>query len=321
MKQQHTLLPCGFREEALIASALDEADATLQHAVHVHIRQCQACSHLFDTYQGLQQVFTALQDTSAVEEPLRQAREKLTQRLTPQPVVRLRYRLFASAVGALCIAKSAQGVPLLAWQPQAAPFLAALEAQGGVEVQEDGAELQDLIAELQAYLAGTRERLDWPLDERFMRSPFQRQVLKVTAGIPYGAVMSYQSVADAIGQPKAVRAVAQALRRNPLAIVIPCHRVVGRTGHLTGYAGGLESKQALLAHEGVPLLTRPAGVCIDQERMYVGWRTERWYCKPHCPSLAAITPGDTLLLSPRAIAAHTEFAPCDVCHPEAAAAG
>jgi len=142
----------------------------------------------------------------------------------------------------------------------------------------------------------------------------------VTAAIPYGAVMSYHSIAAALGHPKAARAVGQALRSNPLAIVIPCHRVIGHTGHLTGYAGGLERKQALLAHEGIPLRTRRAGVFIDRERMYVGWRTERWYCRPHCPSLAAITPGDMLFLSPRVIAARAEFAPCDVCHPEVALA-
>jgi O-6-methylguanine DNA methyltransferase len=318
MKQPHTILPCGFHEEALIAAALDEADATLQHAVQAHTRQCQACRRLFDTYQSLQQVFTTLQDTSAMEAALRQAGERLAQRLVPKPVVRLAYRYFTSAVGELCIAQSAQGVPLLAWQTHAAPLLATLKVQEGVEVQEDGAALQALVAELQAYLAGTRERLEWPIDERLMRSSFQRQVLQVTAGIPYGAVMSYQGVAAAIGQPKAVRAVAQALRRNPLAIVIPCHRVVGRTGHLTGYAGGLERKQALLAHEGVPLQTRSAGVFIDQERMYIGWRTERYYCQPHCPSLAAITPDDMLFLSSRVVATRAEFAPCAVCRPEVA---
>jgi O-6-methylguanine DNA methyltransferase len=129
-------------------------------------------------------------------------------------------------------------------------------------------------------------------------------------------VMSYQSVAAALGRPQAVRAVAQALRANPLAIVVPCHRVVGQTGHLTGYAGGLERKSALLTCEGVPLLTRPTGILVNQERMYVGWRTEQAYCTPRCPSLVHLPPGDRLLLSSRAIATQHDFVPCEVCHPE-----
>jgi O-6-methylguanine DNA methyltransferase len=160
--------------------------------------------------------------------------------------------------GKLCIAQSEHGVALVTWETQAARFLSRLERQAGVTVHEDQEALQALLSELQAYLAGTCDRLPWPIDARCVRSTFQRDVLHMTATIPYGAVMSYQSVAAALGQPKAVRAVAQALRYNPLAIIIPCHRVIGQTGHLTGYAGGLERKCSLLTCEGVPLLQRPA---------------------------------------------------------------
>ena len=316
MKHRRFSLPCGFREEALIAVAIDEADTALQQAVQAHLHSCQPCNHLFERYRDLQQVFTRLQDTSILEEPLQHARERLAQRLEPRPVMRLRYGLLPSALGMLYIATSERGVALVAWQDQAAQFLSTLAAPAGCEVQEDGAALRMLLAELQAYFAGTRERLAWPVDECFVRSPFQRAVLQVTAAIPYGAVMSYQSVAAALGQPRAVRAVAQALRRNPLAIVVPCHRVIGQTGHLTGYAGGLERKSALLTCEGIPLLRRPAGVLVNRERMYVGWRTERAYCTPHCPSLAAMPPGERLLLSSHAATAHEDFIPCDVCHPE-----
>jgi methylated-DNA-[protein]-cysteine S-methyltransferase len=316
MKQRRTSLPCGFQEDALIAAALDEADTTLQQAVHRHIRTCQECSGLWVRYRSLQQVFTTLQDTRSLEEPLHRAQERLTQLLVRRPVVHLAYHWFPTTLGTLCIAKSAQGVSLLTWELQARQLLSTLGRQAGVEVHEDEAALQALGGELQAYLAGTCDHLPWSIDERCMRSAFQREVLKLTATIPYGAVMSYQGLAAALGQPKAVRAVAQALGHNPLAIVIPCHRVIGQTGHLTGYAGGLERKGTLLSHEGIPLLTRPGGVFINKERMYVGWRTERAYCKPHCPSLAGLTPGDRLLMSPRAIAVQHDFVPCDVCHPE-----
>jgi O-6-methylguanine DNA methyltransferase len=316
MKQRRTSLPCGFQEDALIAAALDEADTTLQQAMHRHIRTCQECSGLLAQYRSLQQVFTTLQDTRGLEEPLCRAQERLTQLLVRRPVVHLVYHWFPTALGTLCIAKSALGVSLLTWEAQARQLLSTLGRQADVEVHEDEAALQAISSELQAYLAGTREHLPWSIDERCMRSAFQREVLKLTATIPYGAVMSYQGLAAALGRPKAIRAVAQALGHNPLAIVIPCHRVIGQTGHLTGYAGGLERKCTLLSHEGIPLLTRPSGVFINKERMYVGWRTERAYCKPHCPSLVGLAPGEQLLVSPRAIAAQHDFVPCDVCHPE-----
>jgi hypothetical protein len=96
--------------------------------------------------------------------------------------------------------------------------------------------------------------------------------------------------------------------------------VVGRTGQLTGYAGGLERKQALLAHEGVPLVRRAGALCIDQTHMYVGWRAERAYCRPQCPTLATLPPGDMLLISPAAVVAQADFMPCDVCHPDTVSA-
>jgi methylated-DNA-[protein]-cysteine S-methyltransferase len=316
MKQRRTTLPCGFQEEALIAVALDEADTTLQQVVQRHMRTCQACSGVLAQYRSLQQILTTLQDTRSLEEPLHRAQERLTQLLVRWPVVDIAYHWFPTALGTLCLATSAQGVSLLTWEAQARQWLSTLARQAGVEVHEDEAALQAFHSELQAYLAGTSVQLPWSIDERCMRSAFQREVLKLTATIPSGAVMSYQGLAAALGQPQAVRAVAQALGHNPLAIVIPCHRVIGQTGHLTGYAGGLERKCTLLAHEGIPLLTRPGGVFIDKARMYVGWRTARAYCQPHCPSLVDLAPGDRLLMSPRAIAAQHDFVPCDVCHPE-----
>lgn len=317
MKPSHSRL-CGFCEDALIAVALDEAEAVLRQEVGAHVRRCHPCRQLFARYRSLQPLFARLRDTRACEDALQKATETLSRRLARTPAGRLRHHRFTCAAGAGCIAASERGVAVVAWQARAPQLLARLQARRDLEVQEDGETLHALAAELQAYLAGARTRLAWPIDERFMRSAFQRDVLRLTAQIPYGAVMSYQGVAEALGRPKAMRAVAQALRWNPLAIVIPCHRVIGRTGHLTGYAGGLETKRLLLRQEGIPLLARPAGVYIDTDRMYVGWRTERSYCLPQCPSLAAITPGERLLLSSRSLTAQPEFAPCDVCHPEAA---
>ncbi|HIY72520.1 MAG TPA: methylated-DNA--[protein]-cysteine S-methyltransferase [Candidatus Intestinimonas merdavium] len=100
---------------------------------------------------------------------------------------------------------------------------------------------------LLSYLAGERQGLALPLAP--VGTDFQRSVWTALKAIPYGQTRTYGEIAAAIGRPKAVRAVGQANHHNPLPIFLPCHRVVGSGGTLTGYAGGLEMKKALLALE------------------------------------------------------------------------
>ncbi len=102
--------------------------------------------------------------------------------------------------------------------------------------------------EILAYLRGERRSFDLPLDP--MGTPFQQTVWAELRRIPYGETRSYAQVAAGIGKPKAVRAVGQANHRNPLPIFIPCHRVIGASGKLTGYGGGLDLKEKLLELEG-----------------------------------------------------------------------
>jgi methylated-DNA-[protein]-cysteine S-methyltransferase len=101
--------------------------------------------------------------------------------------------------------------------------------------------------QLTAWFRGERTGFDLPL--RPAGTPFQREVWRALAAIPHGETRSYAEVARAIGRPAAVRAVGAANARNPISIVVPCHRVVGASGDLTGYAGGLARKRWLLAHE------------------------------------------------------------------------
>ena len=103
-------------------------------------------------------------------------------------------------------------------------------------------------AQLAEYFRGERSRFDLPLSPR--GTPFQRRVWELLATIPYGRTWTYRQLAEAAGKPTAVRAVASANARNPLSIVVPCHRVVGSDGSLTGYAGGLARKRFLLDLEG-----------------------------------------------------------------------
>ena len=103
--------------------------------------------------------------------------------------------------------------------------------------------------ELLAYLAGERRDFDLPLAPQ--GTPFQRKVWSALADIPYGQTITYGELARRVGCPKGSRAVGQANHRNPLPILLPCHRVVGANGTLTGYGGGLELKEWLLRLEGI----------------------------------------------------------------------
>lgn len=111
--------------------------------------------------------------------------------------------------------------------------------------------LAEAVRQLDEYFAGTRREFE--LDLAPQGTPFQLAVWNALLAIPYGATASYGDIARAVGRPNAVRAVGQANGRNPLAIVVPCHRVIGSDHSLTGYGGGLERKRFLLSLEGAQL--------------------------------------------------------------------
>lgn len=113
----------------------------------------------------------------------------------------------------------------------------------------DNAVLRQAAEQLQQYFAGERTAFDLPLDLGY-GTTFQQQVWQRLLDIAAGATSTYGAIGLRLGNPKAVRAVGAAVGRNPISIIVPCHRVVGSDGSLTGYAGGVERKQALLQLEG-----------------------------------------------------------------------
>lgn len=113
--------------------------------------------------------------------------------------------------------------------------------------QRDPGKLQFARVQFEEYFAGTRQTFDMPLHP--LGTPFQLSVWKALAKIPYAATTSYGELARRIGNPKAMRAVGAANGRNPLPIVVPCHRVIGGDGSLTGFGGGLPTKRFLLTLE------------------------------------------------------------------------
>ena len=112
------------------------------------------------------------------------------------------------------------------------------------ELQADHPILLLTKRQLSEYFSGIRKTFDIPLAAK--GTPFQMQVWQALCDIPYGHSMSYQELADYIGNPKAVRAVGSANGKNPISVIVPCHRVIGKSGQLTGYAGGVARKKALL---------------------------------------------------------------------------
>ena len=116
---------------------------------------------------------------------------------------------------------------------------------------KQAAPLQWTIAEMQRYFAGERMQFTCPLDLR--GTPFQLLVWEQLCRIPYGETCTYGEIALAIGRPTASRAVGAANGANPIPVIVPCHRVIGSDGSLTGYAGGLANKSWLLSLEGVRL--------------------------------------------------------------------
>lgn len=114
--------------------------------------------------------------------------------------------------------------------------------------RRDGAPFADVKRELEAYFAGTLVEFTTPFSPP-AGTPFQRAVWTALSDIPFGATVTYREIARRVGRPTAMRAVGAANGRNPISIIVPCHRVIGAGGSLTGYGGGLDRKQWLLEHE------------------------------------------------------------------------
>jgi methylated-DNA-[protein]-cysteine S-methyltransferase len=161
----------------------------------------------------------------------------------------LYYGRLTTPLGPVLAAVSDRGLVGVSFDSEAEAFGAALRRRHGMTVVRSDARLAPVRRQLREYLAGTRRRFELPVDLRTV-SPFQRRVLTAARRIPRGRVLSYGELARRIGSPGSSRAVGQALGRNPVPIVIPCHRVVAGGGRLGGYVGGASIKRTLLRLEG-----------------------------------------------------------------------
>lgn len=154
------------------------------------------------------------------------------------------YKMMNSPVGTLTLVANGSKLAAILWEDDQ-PTRVRL---GSMSADEDNAILLETERQLQEYFAGTRTRFDIPLE--FTGTDFQKQVWAALLTIPFGETRSYRDIAEQIGNVKAVRAVGAANGRNPISIIAPCHRVIGASGDLTGFAGGMKAKEMLLLLEG-----------------------------------------------------------------------
>jgi methylated-DNA-[protein]-cysteine S-methyltransferase len=186
---------------------------------------------------------------SVDERALRALHGRLVQAADRQGLLDVAYRTVDSPVGALLLAATEQGLVRVAYASEGHDrVLDRLAAQISPRILAAPGRLDAVARELDEYFAGRRTLFDLPLDLRLAHG-FRREVLTHLAEIAYGATASYAQVAASAGNPKAVRAVGTACARNPLPIVVPCHRVVRSDGSPGGYVGGPDAKHTLLTLE------------------------------------------------------------------------
>jgi methylated-DNA-[protein]-cysteine S-methyltransferase len=162
------------------------------------------------------------------------------------------YDFADTPLGQLLLATSRRGLCRISFDPEPDREIETLARGFGARVLRSPRPLESARRELDEYFEGRRHVFDLPVD--LEQAPaFQRTVLDELVRVPFGNVETYGGLAARIGRPRAARAVGGALNRNPVPIVVPCHRVVGASGSLTGYGGGLERKRALLGLEGAIL--------------------------------------------------------------------
>ena len=174
--------------------------------------------------------------------------ERFRDEAASQNLLDAAYDVAESPFGPLLLAATERGVCRIGFDADPEADVEALAARFGTRVLRSPRTLAAARRELDEYFEGRRREFDVRFDLRAVPS-FQRTVLEELTRVPYGETATYGGLAARIGKPRAARAVGGALNRNPIPIVLPCHRVVGASGQLVGYGGGLERKRALLELE------------------------------------------------------------------------
>ena len=162
--------------------------------------------------------------------------------------LQIEYAIAESEIGKMLVARTAKGICAVTFGDDEKTLFENLQKEfPKAEVTENAANLKNYVKAILANLAGTNKTLELPLD--IQATAFQMRVWEALRKIPYGETVSYTDIAEKLGNKNAVRAVATACASNRVALVIPCHRVIGKNGDLSGYRWGVERKKAILEKE------------------------------------------------------------------------
>ena len=311
---------CREIEPDLIAVATAEASPAAARRVESHVASCAECRRRARAVSrgGRRGVGATRRARAGAGSHPRPRRAREPARRPPQPSRALR-RVRLARSGPSSSASPSTGVSVVEYLSSRAERRASSSRGGGAEAVEDrradGGALPRArrLSRRTADPAGLAAR-----PPPGAGSDFQRRVLEATARLPYGAVASYAGIAREIGAPRASRAVAQALRHNPLPIVVPCHRVIGSDGDLTGYAGNADRPQAAAARaRGHSHGGRAQGVSRRAATpSTTGTSTRASTACPRAARIGAKPLGEFTLYASRARAEAVGLAPCTTCRPD-----
>ena len=254
--------PCDVAGDAMPAYVLGDLTQLETSWVFEHTESCRYCRGMLQNYQDIDSMLTTEHD----------AIDLLPSSKTPPSAARVlglreaRYGFMDTILGPLAIVTTDNGVCDISYleNREINDVLRGVEARG-ILASEHQTFVQPVIDQLAEYFDHKRVQFFLPID-LFGVTPFTRSVLEVTNHVPSGKVVTYGQIAEGIGQPKASRAVGNALGRNPVPIVVPCHRVIKSDGGMGWYTGGPHLKQQLLDIEGVHFGSK---IRPDQQRLEI----------------------------------------------------
>jgi methylated-DNA-[protein]-cysteine S-methyltransferase len=259
--------PCDLAVDAMPAHLVGDLTPPEDDWLLAHTTECNYCRNVLDRYHRVDDMLDRLQtylEPHSVPPPFRppdpiRTAERGRVAAPGRPVAprRAAYGTLESPVGLLRVAVSDAGVCEIGFanNENEAEFRARLAGRGFapepcLECALGPEAVARVTRQLDEYFGGRRDRFDLPLDFAGV-SPFTRSVLTATTAVPFGHLATYRDIAARIGAPSATRAVGNALGRNPIPVIVPCHRIVRSDATLGGYTGGLGIKQRLLAIEGI----------------------------------------------------------------------
>lgn len=240
-------------DQLFVGYVLGEIPAGKRQELERHSRTCPECRLRLTSFRTAGSTLDRMFSRAPRRVDLASTEKLLAALLTQFPEQRLYYDVVRfPQFGSILAAATERGLCFISFRESAeGEYLERWTAADFTVVRSEPT-LRQPMAQLGRYFAGKLSKFDLPLDLRFATG-FTREVLQETARIGFGKVRTYQDIARAIGKPRATRAVGNALGKNPIPIVIPCHRVVATGGGLGGFTGGLNYKCKLLKIEGIEI--------------------------------------------------------------------